>query len=120
MIGRYTRPEMGAIWNEATQYATWLEVEIAAAESMAELGHIPAEAIDEVGKAVPPDPEKVAEIEARTKHDVIAFLEAIEDQIGPAARYLHLGLTSSSCQSSLDMDKLVSKFLLYYKLVGGG
>lgn len=95
MIGRYTRPEMGAIWSEATQYATWLEVEMAAAEAMAELGHIPAEAIDEVSKAVPPDPERVAQIEARTKHDVIAFLEAIEEQIGPSARYLHLGLTSS-------------------------
>jgi len=95
MIGRYTRPEMGALWNEATQYATWLEVELAAAESMAELGHIPAEALDEVGMAVAPDPERVAEIERRTKHDVIAFLEAIEEQIGPSARYLHLGLTSS-------------------------
>ena len=95
MIGRYTRPEMGALWSEATQYATWLEVELAAAESMAELGHIPAEALDEVAAAVAPDPERVAEIERCTRHDVIAFLEAIEEQIGPSARYLHLGLTSS-------------------------
>jgi len=95
MIGRYTRPEMGSIWSEAAQYAAWLEVELAAAEAMAELGHIPAEAIDEVSKAVPPDPDVVAEIEARTQHDIIAFLEAIEGQIGPSARYLHLGLTSS-------------------------
>jgi adenylosuccinate lyase len=95
MIGRYTRPEMGSIWSEAEQYAAWLEVEMAAAEAMAELGHIPAGAIEEVSKAVPPDPAKVAEIEARTQHDIIAFLEAIEEQIGPSARYLHLGLTSS-------------------------
>ncbi len=95
MIGRYTRPEMGSIWSEAAQYAAWLEVELAAADAMVELGRIPAEALDEVHKAVAPDPERVAEIEARTKHDVIAFLEAIEEQIGPAARYLHLGLTSS-------------------------
>ena len=95
MIGRYTRPEMGSIWSEAAQYAAWLEVELAAAEAMVELGHIPAEAMGEVRKAVPPDPERVAEIEQRTKHDVIAFLEAIEEQIGSPARYLHLGLTSS-------------------------
>jgi len=95
MIGRYTRPEMGSIWSEAEQYAAWLDVEMAAAEAMAELGHIPAEAIAQVSEAVPPAPEKVAEIEARTQHDIIAFLEAIEEQIGPSARYLHLGLTSS-------------------------
>jgi adenylosuccinate lyase len=95
MIGRYTRPAMGAIWTEAAQYATWLEVELAAAEAMAELGRIPAEALAEVRRATPPDAERVAEIEARTGHDVIAFLEAIEEQIGPAARWLHLGLTSS-------------------------
>ena len=95
MIGRYTRAEMGSIWNEAAQYAAWLEVELAAAEAMVELGHIPPEALAEVSGAVPPDPERVAEIERRTKHDVIAFLEAIEEQIGPSARYLHLGLTSS-------------------------
>jgi adenylosuccinate lyase len=95
MIGRYTRPAMGAIWTEAAQYATWLEVELAAAEAMAELGRIPAEALAEVRRATPPDPERVAEIEARTGHDVIAFLEAIEEQIGAAARWLHLGLTSS-------------------------
>ena len=75
MIGRYTRPEMGSIWSEAAQYAAWLEVELAAADAMVELGRIPAEALDEVHEAVPPDPKRVAEIEARTKHDVIAFLE---------------------------------------------
>ena len=82
MIGRYTRPEMGEIWSEAAQYAAWLEVEIAAAEAMAELGEIPTAALEEVRKARPPEPERVAEIERRTSHDVIAFLEAIEEQIG--------------------------------------
>ena len=95
MISRYTRPEMGSIWDEAAQYATWLEVELAAAEAMAELGNIPAKALENVRRAVPPDPERVLEIERRTSHDVIAFLEAIEEQIGADARYLHLGLTSS-------------------------
>ena len=95
MISRYTRPEMSSIWDEAAQYATWLEVELAAAEAMAELGNIPAEALENVRRAVPPDPERVLEIERRTSHDVIAFLEAIEEQIGADARYLHLGRTSS-------------------------
>ena len=62
---------------------------------MAELGVIPSEALEQVHRAIPPDPERVLEIERRTSHDVIAFLEAIEEQIGAAARYLHLGLTSS-------------------------
>ena len=85
MISRYTRPEMGSIWDEAAQYATWLEVELAAAEAMVELGNIPAEALENVRRAVPPDPERVLEIERRTSHDVIAFLEAIEEQIGADA-----------------------------------
>jgi adenylosuccinate lyase len=95
MIERYTRPEMGGIWGPAAQYASWLEVELAAAEAMVELGSIPAEVMAELRQAVPPDPARVEEIESRTGHDVIAFLEAIEEQIGPSARYLHLGLTSS-------------------------
>jgi len=95
MIDRYTRPEMGAIWTEQAQYAAWLEVELAAAEAMATLGQIPTEAMEDLRRAVPPDPERVREIERETAHDVIAFLEAIEEQIGPAARFLHMGLTSS-------------------------
>ncbi len=95
MISRYTRPEMGLLWDDAAIYATWLEVEMAAAEAMAARGTIPSEAMDQLREARPPDAERVAEIEARTRHDVIAFLEAIEEQIGPAARYLHLGMTSS-------------------------
>jgi adenylosuccinate lyase len=95
MIDRYTRPEMGQIWDPAAQYASWLEVELAAAEAMAELGTIPPEVMPELRQAKPPDPDRVEEIESRTGHDVIAFLEAMEEQIGPSARYLHLGLTSS-------------------------
>ena len=69
MISRYTRPEMSSIWDEAAQYATWLEVELAAAEAMAELGNIPAKALENVRRAVPPDPERVLEIERRTSQD---------------------------------------------------
>ena len=95
MISRYTRPEMGRLWDDAALYASWLEVELAAAESMASRGIVPEDAMEQLRRVVPPDPERVAEIERRTHHDVIAFLEVIEEQVGPAARYLHLGMTSS-------------------------
>ena len=112
MIARYTRPQMGHLWDEAAMYASWLEVELAAAEAMAQLGIVPADAMVQLRVAQPPDPSLVAEIEARTRHDVIAFLEAIERQVGPAARWLHLGMTSSDvldtalalrCVRSLDL-----------------
>lgn len=124
MIDRYTRSEMGSIWSERAQYAAWLEVELAAAEAMTALGKVPPEAMEDLRRAVPPDPERVREIEGRTAHDVIAFLEAIEEQVGPAARFLHLGLTSSDvldtslalrCVRSLDLvvagcDRLIDRF----------
>ena len=95
MISRYSRPEMGRLWDDAAVYASWLEVELAAAESMASRDVVPAAAMEQLRSVTPPDPARVAEIERRTHHDVIAFLEAIEEQVGPAARYLHLGMTSS-------------------------
>lgn len=112
MISRYTRPEMGRLWDEAAIYAAWLEVELAAAEAMAARGAIPADAMAQLRQAQPPDPVRIHEIERRTAHDVIAFLESIEEQVGPAARYLHLGMTSSDvldtalalrCVRSLDL-----------------
>ena len=95
MISRYSRPEMGRLWDDAAVYASWLEGELAAAESMASRGVVPAAVMEQLRSIVPPDPDRIAEIERRTHHDVIAFLEAIEEQVGPAARYLHLGMTSS-------------------------
>ena len=86
---------MGRLWDDAAVYASWLEVELAAAESMASRGVVPAAVMEQLRSFVPPDPDRIAEIERRTHHDVIAFLEAIEEQVGPAARYLHLGMTSS-------------------------
>ena len=112
MIARYSRPEMRALWDDAAVFASWLEVELAAAEAMATRGTVPPEAMAELRNAQPPDAERVLEIERRTRHDVIAFLEAIEEQVGPSARYLHLGMTSSDvldtslalrCVRSLDM-----------------
>ncbi len=95
MISRYSRPEMGRLWDDAAVYASWLEVELAAAESMACRGVVPAAVMEQLRRIEPPDPDRVSKIERRTHHDVIAFLEAIEEQVGPAVRYLHLGMTSS-------------------------
>ena len=112
MIARYSRPEMQGLWDDAAIYASWLEVELAAAEAMAVRGTVPADAMEQLRAAQPPDAARVLEIERRTHHDVIAFLEAIEEQVGPPARYLHLGMTSSDvldtslalrCVRSIDM-----------------
>src|ERR1700730_12127683 len=95
MISRYTHPEMGAIWSDQRRYETWLEVELAAADAMAEAGIIPGEAAAELRAKAAFDPKSIEEIEAVTQHDVIAFTTAVAEHVGPAARYLHFGLTSS-------------------------
>jgi adenylosuccinate lyase len=101
MIPRYTRPEMAAIWSDRRRLALWLEVELQVAEAMAAQGRIPAEVAARLRRACEMqaerllDPERIAEIERATRHDVIAFLSHVEAVIGADARYLHLGLTSS-------------------------
>src|SRR4051812_20578029 len=98
MIQRYTNPEMGAIWSDRRRYETWLEVELAAADATAEAGLIPREAAQELrakASGLEIDIERIEEIERVTQHDVIAFTTAIAEQVGPAARWLHFGLTSS-------------------------
>ena len=86
---------MAALWTQEQKYRTWLKVEILAAEAWAELGVIPREAADEIKEKADFDPDRVAEIEKETRHDVIAFLTNVSEYIGPSARYLHWGLTSS-------------------------
>jgi adenylosuccinate lyase len=95
MIQRYTNPEMGAIWSDQRRYETWLEVELAAADAMAEAGLVPREAAAEMRAKGAFDIARIEEIEAITQHDVIAFTTAVAEKVGPAARYLHFGLTSS-------------------------
>ena len=95
MIKRYTNPEMGSIWSEQRRYETWLEVELAATDAMAEAGIVPAEAAIELRAKAAFDVERIEAIEAITHHDVIAFTTAVAEQVGPAARWLHFGLTSS-------------------------
>jgi len=95
MIERYTRPEMGAIWSEEGKYRRWLDVEIAVCEVLAERGVIPSEAVREIREKAAVDPARVAEIEAEVRHDVIAFLTNVAENVGPASRYVHYGMTSS-------------------------
>ena len=95
MIPRYTHPEMGRIWTEQRRYEAWLAVELAAADAMAEAGIIPADAARELRAKAAFDIARIEEIEKTTQHDVIAFTTSVAEHVGPAARYLHFGLTSS-------------------------
>ena len=95
MIARYTNPEMGGIWSDQRRYETWLEVELAAADAMAEAGLIPRADAAEMRAKAGFDIARIEEIEQVTQHDVIAFTTAVAEKVGPAARWLHFGLTSS-------------------------
>ena len=96
MIARYTRPAMSAIWSDEARLARWLEVELAALEGWAETGVVPRAAVDAIrAGATVPTPERVAELEARTHHDVAAFVDAVAEQLGEEGRWFHYGLTSS-------------------------
>jgi adenylosuccinate lyase len=95
MIPRYTHPDMGRIWSEERRFETWLQVEIAAAEAMAEAGIIPQDAARDIRELAKIDVARIAAIEETTQHDVIAFTTAVAEHVGPSARWLHFGLTSS-------------------------
>jgi adenylosuccinate lyase len=96
VIPRYSRPAMAEVWSDESRLARWLEVELAALDAWAEVGVVPAEAAASIReRAVAPSPERVAEIEARTRHDVAAFVDAVAEQLGPDGRWFHYGLTSS-------------------------
>jgi len=86
---------MGAIWSEQRRYETWLEVELAAIDAMAEAGIVPADAARDLRAKAGVDVDRIEEIEQTTQHDVIAFTTAVAEKVGPAARWLHFGLTSS-------------------------
>jgi len=98
MIPRYSRPEMTAIWSPETKFRIWFEIEAHAADAMAELGTIPEDAakkIWEKGKPAKFDVARIDAIEAEVKHDVIAFLTHLSEIVGPEARFVHSGMTSS-------------------------
>jgi len=101
MVPRYSRPEMTAIWSPENRYRIWWRIEVFAAEAMGKVGMIPAEDAAKIRKAHdedvlgPIDVAAIDEIEAVTKHDVIAFLTWCGGRLGPEARWLHQGMTSS-------------------------
>lgn len=95
MIGRYTRPEMAAIWADQNRYATWLKVELAVTETLVQTGEVPQAALDEIRAKAQIRPARIEEIEKEVKHDVIAFLTSITEKVGEAGRFLHMGMTSS-------------------------
>ena len=95
MIKRYSRPAMASIWSDKNKYKLWLQVEILACEAQAKLGLVPQDALDTIKNKAKIDVARIEEIEEKTKHDVIAFISSIEEYVGEASRFVHLGMTSS-------------------------
>jgi adenylosuccinate lyase len=95
MIERYTLPEMGAIWTDENRFHKWLDVEIAVCDVHADMGTIPREAAETIKRTATFSVDRIREIERTTRHDVIAFTTALAENIGPASRWVHYGLTSS-------------------------
>ncbi|RKD21093.1 adenylosuccinate lyase [Ammoniphilus oxalaticus] len=95
MIERYSRPEMSAVWTEENKYKAWLEVEILACEAWAELGHIPKEDVKTIREKASFSVDRIYEIEAETRHDVVAFTRAVSETLGEEKKWVHYGLTST-------------------------
>ncbi|MBV8208040.1 MAG: adenylosuccinate lyase [Acidobacteria bacterium] len=95
MIARYTRPEMGRIWSDENRFRMWLEVELAATATLAEAGLVPADAAHAIRQRARFDVARIHQIEAEVRHDVIAFTTSIAENVGPASRWFHYGLTSN-------------------------
>ncbi|MBE9211940.1 adenylosuccinate lyase [Plectonema cf. radiosum LEGE 06105] len=116
MIERYTLPEMGNIWTDTYKFQTWLQVEIAVCEAQADLGYIPAEAVREIKAKANFDVNRVLEIEAEVRHDVIAFLTNVNEYVGDSGRYIHLGMTSSDVlDTALALQMVASLDLIVQK-----
>ena len=95
LIERYTLPEMGDLWSEQAKFQSWLDVEIAATEANCRLGRVPQEALDTIKAKADFSVERILEIEAEVRHDVIAFLTNVNEHVGDAGRHIHVGMTSS-------------------------
>ena len=111
MIPRYTRPEMGKIWEDQNKFQIWLDIEVLACEAQAELGVIPQSAVEVIREKAAFEVSRIDEIEREVKHDVIAFLTNVAEHVGPDSRFIHLGMTSSdildTCAFLLNTDTLV-------------
>lgn len=95
MIERYSLSPMRDLWTDQARFETWLKVEVLACEAMATLGQVPADALAEIKQRARFDVDRIHEIEATTHHDVVAFITCVAENIGPAGRFVHMGLTSS-------------------------
>ncbi|UCF71820.1 MAG: adenylosuccinate lyase [Deltaproteobacteria bacterium] len=95
MIERYTLPRMGKIWKPSNRFAKWLQIEILVCEAMAKEGVVPRKSLENIKKKANFSIDRIKEIEAEVKHDVIAFLTNVEEYVGPDSRFIHMGLTSS-------------------------
>ena len=95
MIARYARPQMASIWSEENKYRNWLRVELAATDALVRAGMVPAEAATALHERASFTVERIHAIEAETRHDVLAFTQAVAESVGPEARWLHYGLTST-------------------------
>ena len=122
MIPRYTRPEMGHVWSDANKFTKWLEVELAATETLAEAGQVPKEAAAAIRSRAKVDVARIHELESRVKHDVIAFTMAVGESIGDAeaARWLHHGMTSNDVVDTAqalqvrDASRLIERDLVMF------
>ena len=95
MLERYSRPEMRNLWTLENKFRVWLEVELAVTRAWADMGEVPMEAYEDIAAKADFELDRILEIEETTKHDVIAFLTAVEEKVGANSRYIHLGCTSS-------------------------
>src|SRR6056297_2209206 len=100
MLSRYSRAEMENIWSEENKYEIWLEIELAILKARAELGEIPISAAEKVEKEAEIDLKRIKEIEAETRHDMIAFIEGISEKLGEESRFIHEGVTSSDIKDT--------------------
>jgi adenylosuccinate lyase len=107
MIHRYTHPDMGRIWSDQRKYETWLQVELAAADTMADAGLVPSDAARELRAKARFDIARIEAIEQVTQHDVIAFTTAVAEHVGASARWLHFGLTSSDVVDTAQAMQMV-------------
>ena len=120
MIDRYTRQEMGRIWTLENRYQAWLDVEVAVCRAWSDMGRIPAEAVENIQAKASIDVDRILAIEEVTRHDVIAFLTSLEEKVGAeAARYIHLGCTSSDIVDTANALLLVQAGSLILKDIRG-
>jgi adenylosuccinate lyase len=108
MIARYSRPEMARLWTQDAKYEAWLKVELAVCEVYAKRGLIPAEAMGRIKTAARVSASRIDEIEATTRHDLIAFLTSLEESIGADSRYVHIGMTSSDVVDTAQALQMVA------------